>query len=365
VSGEILHLFNWDRKFTPPFRDLIWEHFREGPRHRFIVYGDVDRRFLAESDDTVVYGSVLQNAGGILRAMNRAEKVILHNLFNNHLLYLLSLQPWLLGKCCWVLWGGDLYIHQATVKNWRWKKDELFRKFVFSRLGLITTTVPGDYRLAQNWYGAKGKFVHNLMYPSHLFRQSVPVDPVRRAPIQIHVGNSADPSNHHKEIIDKLASLDQQEFIVYVPLSYGQPSYRDEIIAYGRQKLGKRFVPMTEFMASREYDRYMDGIDIAIFNHRRQQGMGNTIALLGMGKTVWLRSDVTPWDYFTSIGLKLYDAAGTLSLGMLSAEQSLRNRETCRQHFTKAALLKAWGTIFNNSFDSLPRLESSNNEHSG
>jgi hypothetical protein len=234
---------------------------------------------------------------------------------------------------------------------------------VVRRLGLITTTVPGDYHLARNWYGAKGKFVHNLMYPSHLFRQPLSVDPIRRAPIQVHIGNSADPSNNHKEIIDKLASLDEQEFIAYVPLSYGLPSYRDEIIAYGRQRLGKRFSPLTEFMPSREYDRYMEGIDIAIFNHRRQQGMGNIIALLGMGKTIWLRSDVTPWNYFTSIGIKLNDAAGPLSLSTLSAEESLRNSEICRQHFTKAALLRAWATIFDNSFDSLPGLEATENEY--
>ncbi len=364
MSGNILHLFNWDRKFTPPFRDLIREYFADG-RHRFIVYGDVDRRFLAGSDDTVVCDGVLQNAVKISRAMNRAEKVILHSLFDRGLLCILALQPWLLGKCCWVLWGGDLYLHQARANNLRSRTHERLRSFVVGRLGLITTTVPGDYHLAQNWYGAKGKFVHNLMYPSHLFREHRAADPVRRAPIQIHVGNSADPSNNHKEIIDKLASLEEQEFLVYAPLSYGPASYRNEIIAYGRQRLGERFFPLTEFMPSQEYDRYMEGIDVAIFNHRRQQGMGNIIALLGMGKTVWLRGDVTSWDYFTSIGIRLFDAAGPLSLSTLSADESRKNKEICRQHFTKTALLEAWSTVFNSPFDSIPGVEARAYEYAG
>lgn len=42
--------------------------------------------------------------------------------------------------------------------------------------------------------------------------------------------------------------------------------------------------PIVDFMDFNEYINFLSTIDIAIFNHKRQQGMGNIITLLGMGK---------------------------------------------------------------------------------
>lgn len=37
--------------------------------------------------------------------------------------------------------------------------------------------------------------------------------------------------------------------------------------------------------------------------------MGNTITLLGLGKKVYMRSDITPWQLFEDIDVKVYDVA--------------------------------------------------------
>lgn len=348
-EGEILHLFNWDKKFFPPFRELIHDHFADG-RHKFIVYGDVDTTAFAAADDTVVYPTLLKNAVGLSKAMMRAEKIILHGLFRRDLLYILALQPRQLEKCCWVLWGGDLYVHQASRKGWGWKTDEFFRRFVFKRLSLITTTVPGDYLLARKWYKAGAIYIQNLMYPSHLYRGHSSLCRDRKTGLTIQIGNSADPSNHHREIIDKLAELKRDDFVVYAPLSYGSMSYRDEIVTYGQQKLGKRFIAIIDFMSSKQYDSYLESVDLAIFNHHRQQGMGNIIALLSLGKAVYIRRDVTPWGYLTGLGLKIFDSNGPLIIQEMYLEDSQRNEAICMQNFSKAALISAWGRVFNEPF---------------
>lgn len=343
--GAILHLFNWDKKFTPPFRDLIHEHF-EGGQHKFIVYGNVDPGALPPSDDTVVYHSLLKNAPAVMKAIARSEKVILHGLFGRHVLFMLALQPRQLKKCCWVLWGGDLYVHQAVSHGLGWKTDELFRRFIFKRLAQITTTVPGDYLLAQKWYKTRAAYIQNLMYPSHLYRKNASSNGERNVNLVIQIGNSADPSNNHKEIIDKLVQTRRDDFVAYAPLSYGNSSYRDEIVSYGRQKLGDRFNPIVEFMSSGEYDSYLQQIDIAIFNHRRQQAMGNIIALLSLGKTIYMRSDITPWEYLTGLGLEIRDSSRSLSIQTISLDDSDKNRAICIQQFSKAALISAWGKVF-------------------
>jgi hypothetical protein len=345
-QGTILHLFHWDKKFAPPFRDLIHEHFADG-RHKFLIYGNVEPDALSASPDTVIYHRLLKNFFPITMAMHGAEKIILHGMFDSHLFYMLALQPWLIKKCCWVIWGGDLYFHEAKQKDRGWKRYELLRRFVIKRLPLVTTTVPGDYLLMRQWYGTKARYIQNLMYTSHICRRVLPCADEENDKLVIQIGNSADPSNNHKEIIDKLSSLSASNFVVYAPLSYGNKSYSDEIIAYGLSKLGERFTPLTAFMPFEKYNEYLRSVDVVIFNHMRQQAMGNTIALLSLGKMVWLRSDVTPWSYFNELGLNIYDSKGQLYLHRMPQDKRQANIELCKEVFSEKALISAWKGIFN------------------
>ena len=44
-----------------------------------------------------------------------------------------------------------------------------------------------------------------------------------------------------------------------------------------------------------------------MFNHNRQQAMGNTITLLGLGKKVYMRRGVAQWSFFESHKIKVFD----------------------------------------------------------
>jgi hypothetical protein len=52
------------------------------------------------------------------------------------------------------------------------------------------------------------------------------------------------------------------------------------VIAQGHEWFGDKLVPMTGFMPFEQYLEFLKSFDIAIFNHQRQQAMGNTITLL-------------------------------------------------------------------------------------
>ncbi len=59
-----------------------------------------------------------------------------------------------------------------------------------------------------------------------------------------------------------------------------------KVISRGEEWFGDKFVPMTDFMSFEQYLEVFKSLDVAIFNHRRQQAMGHTIMLFSIGKTV-------------------------------------------------------------------------------
>lgn len=341
--GTILHLFGWDKKFVLPFRDFIHKHFADG-RHQFIIYGDVVKSEVPASPDTEVLPSILKNIVRMTQAMNKANKIIIHGLFNNHLFYLLTMQPWLLKKCYWVMWGGDLYIHDAPVKDWRWKKNEFFRNFIVKRIGHFVTYIKGDYELAQKWYGAKGDYCHCLMYPSNVYKEFI-LPPKRGDTINILVGNSADPTNNHAEVFEKLVTYKQANIQIFCPLSYGSSENAERIAKLGRELFGDKFTPLLDFMPFENYLELLGQIDIAVFAHKRQQAMGNTITLLGFGRKVFIGSGVTPWAMFDELGIKVFDVC-KLDIAPMNEDVSKNNQIRIKRQFSEAVLTKQLQDIF-------------------
>lgn len=343
----ILHLFGWDKKFVLPFRDFIHENFDDG-RHQFIIYGDVTEKDIPASRDTKVMPSILENFIGLTMAMKNAEKIILHGLFNNHLFYLLAVQPWLLKKCYWAIWGGDLYIRNAEVRGWRWKKNEIFRSIVIKRMGHLITYIAGDVERARQWYGAKGIYHECIMYQSNLVNPSITVEKnpsPEEAGLNILLGNSADPSNNHIEALERLLPYKDKDIKIYTPLSYGDQDYAQKVIDHGQEWFGEKFVAVTDFMPLESYLEFLKSLDFAIFNHQRQQAMGNTITLLGMGKTVLMRRDVSQWQFLNGLGIKLNDVQD-LMLEPLERDEAQKNARIVHSYFSKATLIKQLSDIF-------------------
>lgn len=273
-----------------------------------------------------------------------ADKIILHGLFDPRILLLLFLQPWLLKKCYWVVLGGDLYAYNATQKTLWWRFKELLRKVVIRHIGHLVTYIDGDVALAQSWYGAKGKQHRCLMYPSNIF-QDVVIPHVQSGCLNVQVGNSADPSNEHLAAFEALAQQGEKAINVYAPLSYGEPAYAQSVVKAGRAAFGEHFFPLTEFMSFEQYLQFLASIDIAVFNHRRQQAMGNIITLLSLGVKVYMRRELSSWQVFEQYGIRIYDI-DHLDLARLPADIAAMNSQKIREHFSAKALIEQWCTIF-------------------
>lgn len=277
----------------------------------------------------------------------KSEKICLHGLFNSSVMLFLFIFRKLLKKSNWIIWGGDLYCY----KN---RKNKLINKiwyniedYVKSNFHGYITHVQGDYELAKEWYGAKGKYYNCFIYPSNLYKEFL-IRELRKEYIYIQIGNSADLSNNHFDILKKLEKYKIEKIKIYCPLSYGDMEYAKKVIKEGKKIFKDNFIPLTKFM---EYDKYLEflsKIDIAIFAHDRQQAIGNITSLLSMKKTVYLKGSVTTYKMLKDLGIKVKDFNKFENLEKFNDDILEKNKEIIKKRFSEKRLVQDLKNIFNN-----------------
>ena len=346
----ILHVAHPD-KFIPPFINLINNNF-PNQTHYFWLDSRSEKYVVDEHPN--VYNAENDSFGKwkaralLVYKMHEADKVILHGLFNDSLIKTLSLVPWLLPKCYWAIWGGDLYRGENSEKITERRSNELLRTFVIKRLGHLVTYIAGDVELARHKYGAKGKHHECLLYQSNTFAAPERGESQNKPEfsyINILLGNSADPSNNHIDALKKLLPYKAEPLRIYAPLSYGDAEHAEKVISVGKEWFGNKFIALTSFIQYEEYLDLLSTIDIAIFNHERQQAMGNTINLLGFGKTVFINSDVSQARFLHELGITFCDAS-TFSLRTLPEIDLRKNKGIVNRYFSEANLINQLAEIF-------------------
>lgn len=321
-------------KFNVPFIDFIKEHF-DTKNHKFIFLQKAKYEHGMTKDHDVVWIDKKSKVFQLAKELYTADKIIIHGLWSGQFIKLLFVQPWLLKKCYWVMWGGDFYFPE---KQGRLKKQAI------KRMGHFITYIKGDYELAKKWYGANGKYHECFMYPSNLYKE-YDIKPKEHTTINIQLGNSADPSNNHIEILEKLKVYKDKNIQIFTPLSYGIQEYAKEVIAKGKELFGDKFVALTDFLPFEKYLEFLGSIDIAIFAHKRQQAMGNIITLLGLGKKVYMRSDITPWQLFNDIGVKVFDV-DDIQIDFLDEQTKIKNIRKVKEYFSQENYLKQLQNLF-------------------
>lgn len=348
MSKKILHIGSCD-KFLPPFIEFIKEHF-DFDEHQFYLTPGMASGELKDFTN-VIHGrkgklNRIKEYWHLIMPMHKSKKIILHGLFNWHIVIMLLFMPWLLKKCYWVIWGGDLYSNISPVHTPKGLLLGVFRRFVIRRIGGIVTMIEGDYELARKHFGTNAKCYSSFVYPSNIVNISQEVTS-KHDGIYVLVGNSADPSNHHFDVLDQLAATGNSELNVIAPLSYGDRGYAQKVIARGKELFGNKFSALQDFMPRKEYEELLKKIDIAIFNHDRQQALGNIITLLGFGKKVYIRNNLTHWDFFVGIGVSINNISD-IKITVQTPELQKRNQDIICQYFNSANLIKQLDAIFRN-----------------
>jgi dTDP-N-acetylfucosamine:lipid II N-acetylfucosaminyltransferase len=144
----------------------------------------------------------------------------------------------------------------------------------------------------------------------------------------ILVGNSAAPTNNHAEAFELLASRDLGERRVVVPLTYGDPAYREAVVALGRRMFGRRFEPILEHLPLAAYNEVVSRCAVGVMHHRRQQALGTVGGLLYRGARVFLDESAVLHRFLKRHGVEVFPSGslGAGSLEPLSADQRAGNR---------------------------------------
>jgi dTDP-N-acetylfucosamine:lipid II N-acetylfucosaminyltransferase len=342
-----LHITNTE-KFIEPFIELVNSNF-DINEHHFSCFNSNEADYIRKNHVNLFKFDKKVWDLRFIKALYAAEHIYIHGLFDMRIVMMFFLQPWLLRKCKWIVWGGDLYLYLQSHSTIKAKVKEFVRAIVIKRIGGLITHIKGDYELASKWYGVRGSYYYSFMYPSNSYKEiPLPKKVEDDFITYIQVGNSADPSNNHLDIFEKLSSLNPKNIKIICPLSYGDKEYAKKVADRGKEKFGNDFEPLFDFLPFDKYLNLISEIDIAIFNHKRQQAVGNIMTLLGLGKKVYIREDITTWDFGKAHGLKLYSINSEFqnALKPITDEIKCNNIKKVKNQFSEKKLISDWRKIF-------------------
>ena len=350
---RILHICRQD-KFIPPFIEIIEENF-ECDDHTFWIKGNKREKNLTKKVSVFYMNNTIfdQLLGYffLIFLMNKSDKIILHSLLSQKVMFLLFAMPWLLKKSYWFIWGSDLYAYTARRDSFSRRLWEIVRYVVIRNMGNLVTYIPGDIKLARQWYKAQGRYHECIMYRSNVVAHegnNLPkIKLAKNNGLSILIGNSGDPSNNHLEIFETLKNHSANVSKIIAPLSYGKLSYIEKMREFGHEHFGGKFQPLDKLIEIGSYHTLLKDIDIALFNHKRQQAMGTTITLLSLGKTVYMRPETTQWKFLDNLGIKVKDINTVAQMRLLDEKSRNKNIKIANNYFKKTRLLTQLNNIFN------------------
>ncbi len=338
-NGVNLHLM-YDSIYCERYITFINGQF-DNKKHLFIIMcddKDTELKYVHTNSHNVIKMSIFEDIEELIQYMNKSSKVFIHYLFD----YICELMCKfdIKSPTYWIVWGGDIYNYidtnlfdEHTVKllesigykiSTTVNKDNIknfYRKSAIRKINYILANIEGDI-------GEFGKIKENyitvakhlpFIYPNpidlNLLDQCINDDSSishlkNGYKYMVLVGNSSSAGNNHIDILYKMSKIESKDFCIVMPLSYGGiDKYVNKLIKEGKRLFGERFIPITDFLSPEEYFCLLKQVDIAIFNHNRQQAFGNMIALFCLGKKIYIKTNTTLYPLLRMLNIDIYDVS--------------------------------------------------------
>lgn len=282
-----------------------------------------------------------------------SDKILIHSMFATDWLSWLYNKQEILKKSIWVAWGGDIY--NFWLKGRKYHSFELlieyFKTEIIKNIHGIACLVQEDYNFVKEMYITNAIYYY-VFYPNPvnfytLDEATSKIGTKQNNGRRMLLGNSATWTNNHMEVQKALAEFLDEDYEIICPLSYGDLQYANQVIQFGKRLFGERFIPLTDYMKPEDYAVLLSTVDVGVFNHNRQQGLGNILALLYLMKKVYIRSDVTTWAFLNRLGIKVFDTKEILNgsvtnLFDFDKDIGLENREIVSKEFSEQKAVEVW-----------------------
>lgn len=275
-----------------------------------------------------------------------SDVIVVHGLFNTKILIslLAFFSP---AKILWVIWGGDLKANGIM---------GMLRRLAMQRFNGIVYLDKHDVKRFSNISGRSQIKASAGGYPNPISLQRIKRAVRKQKQKQKHsilIGNSATATNQHAEIFEALKHLSGTNIEFVVPLGYGDPEYRAEVLALGRKILGDSFRPLEHQLSIDDYVNILANINVAVFYANRQQALSNIYGLCMMGAKVFLNPTSGLIESFQeNWQVKLYDFDEFLNsdrsldtLLMVNSEIIKTNQSNIQPAFDNQLLIDLWKKI--------------------
>lgn len=360
MNLNILHCV-LDEKFVDPMIDLTQQLWTDCiHNYVFVTENTSELRFITKSDFVTRIRPV-----DFVKIFKKTDYdvVVLHCFYS--LRYNLITKIPSNIKVIWFAWGYDIYMpnychpalinielyHERTKEVLKGLKDKSFRTIVaevyyrlfykkavehaINRVDFFSGVIPEEYDMIKK--NQKNKFfkakqlIFNYNNPLYPYKKECINDSVVEG-FDIQIGNSADSSNNHIDVFEKLSKYKLNDRKIIVPLSYaGTQRYKQMVISEGEKCFGDIFIPLTDYMPLQQYEKIISTSNYSIFCLERQQAMGNIWFSLWRGCMVFLSETNPVYSHLINRGYKVFSIQNDLIMieqkARLAHKEVIRNRE--------------------------------------
>ena len=360
-------------------------------RHQFICLSNsnqVEFRYLKQTDQVSIIEWDSLACQQLLERLNQYTAVFVHSLISPYFVEVINRADSNV-TFIWIFWGAELWmlkkfktkaylpltklLYYQHVLLYRLNKVKLIiRKY--TRL-LLKPTGPGrisDLRekwiqFASSFHAKNRDVIHaikrvNYIIPvikedyDHLqkmipcqaeyldwnYSVGFPLSQLDDVPMDcqnILIGNSASYTNNHWEMFIKIKKHKSLFNKIIVPLSYGDPLYRQSILKKGQQILGNQFYPVIEFLPLETYYHLVSNCYLVFFNTIRQQAMGNIVVCLYSGAKVFLRRKNPIYQFLKRQNAVIFSIEDEMKIPLLqhplSENERSRNKAVIRSLYNE------------------------------
>jgi len=259
----------------------------------------------------------------------------------------------------WVAWGADLYQWKKVKRRSMFDKVRNFVAYKFRKkikcfVGIFLPDIDffkKEFKSnAKTFYASYVGGLYNPLYEKELNVPSLAEKIKNKEPINIQIGHSCATILNHIQVLNDLHKFKNENIKIYIPLSYGDMEYGDQVEQHAKILFGDKVICIREMMNEEDYMDFLSTVDIAIFNTPRQIGLGNISPLLYMEKKIFIPKGTVMYEYYKSQNIEIcdYNQIDKIDFDRFSKPVGMENakRFVKSQATNKEKKIEMWQRVF-------------------